>query len=1455
MPWSDRSPPPALRRAFTGVVVAALAARARARAAATGSTTPAAARAGLRLPLTTGGSPGGLSADVLIEIDLGSVERDALSPPHGPSVRVRFDLGAATGWLAGGPDPGRTSGGARLLACRRLSAAVTLPIRSWGSPLPALTPSARVVLHEVTAFGAGRNRWIIAPAASSEPDTTALLPEVRAVLGEIAARVAAAAATDPGIAAVRDALTALGLFGPEGGVDAVTLERLLIDPEATADSARQNESRRLRLMAALRTIAADTRDGAVARDTADFRYGAAGEFTAHLDLGAPALTVTSTPSDPSPVFPWAINVTAAPAGVSASLRIGADIPAGSTPGQPAVALVATASAAGLAIDVRQRGPSGSESVAIWPSPDAHAVLDALTAAIPAVALGGVLDALRSTLASVSAPTATAVDALLDAGGLLHAAAGTSPRRLRSLHALFVDPSSWMQSLPAGLPSSIPALIDAIRGLLGGTGAAGTLRLSDGVSVRAAMTGPRLVVALDVDASAFTPPVDGLDLLLAGGLGLSVSTSADGTVLPDATVSLGITGTGALRLRVGADAGGAGNSVGVTLSLAPTGRPEIVILPAGPGLGGLADAAAAGAIAALPALLDAVAGLDPAGVPANAGQMAGRIIVRLGDALALRTGTPARFDQTALVAFGTDPAAALSARAASLGASGLTLLTEAVQPLLGGLPSRTVTTSAGALVVTVEPVTVRWRPGASRIEAAVALAGVPGIDHLAADLAIGPTGLELLDITVGPASLDAGVLTMAPFARVATGTSLATGQLVEVGLGAGTSRRLAFRWNLGDSTAGLVAITVGATPADLTESQDPAAVAIAVVGAVLDLAGGVVLAVPQVQTALGTTVLGITIGDLLEGVLLAPGSADRIDSAIAGELADPILLLRRVARLAANLAGAPDAAIPIEDILTVRITQRNDGTTPVFGLNVAIDGSWPLNPNDDIVVSLEEDASWIVPPSGTVPEGLTVELIDLPATGPPRPRPGLIVGGLGVRLRAVERAAARRRHQHRRRRRCTCSPIDPAIRGQRRRSRGRRAAGARPRSASPSPGASGGDNAVAQGVMGQAGTGDDAPRPAFSPALAVQKHPGTAAARHAVGRPRQRPVVARRSSATFGPIYIEQVGFAVTMKQPSSIEQRRHADRRARQPVRPGRRGRRPLSSPTSSPAGGSALDPSAWRVDLAGFAVTADIGGITLAGGLRQFRRRRRRRRVPRHAAWRASRVYGLTVYGGYGLVGPGRTTSSTSLFLFGAVNGPIGGPPAFFVTGIGGGFGINRALTLPGRSVATSAPIPFIKALDPPARAGRPDGRAEPARDVTSRPSAARSGSPPASPSRRSRSSTASPSSPSRSASGFELSLLGLARMALPRPQVAHRLDRARLVARFSTNEGVLLVQAQLTDNSWLLYPTVRLTGGFAFATWFTGPNRGQFVLTHRRLPPDVPARRLPGWCRASGIALASAS
>src|SRR5262249_20143069 len=58
--------------------------------------------------------------------------------------------------------------------------------------------------------------------------------------------------------------------------------------------------------------------------------------------------------------------------------------------------------------------------------------------------------------------------------------------------------------------------------------------------------------------------------------------------------------------------------------------------------------------------------------------------------------------------------------------------------------------------------------------------------------------------------------------------------------------------------------------------------------------------------------------------------------------------------------------------------------------------------------------------------------------------------------------------------------------------------------------------------------------------------------------------------------------------------------------------------------------------------------------------------------------AYGLTVLGSYAAVTQQSGGSFAALFVFVAVDGPVGGPPFLFVTGLGGGLGYNRELTVP---------------------------------------------------------------------------------------------------------------------------------------------------------------------------------
>jgi hypothetical protein len=64
----------------------------------------------------------------------------------------------------------------------------------------------------------------------------------------------------------------------------------------------------------------------------------------------------------------------------------------------------------------------------------------------------------------------------------------------------------------------------------------------------------------------------------------------------------------------------------------------------------------------------------------------------------------------------------------------------------------------------------------------------------------------------------------------------------------------------------------------------------------------------------------------------------------------------------------------------------------------------------------------------------------------------------------------------------------------------------------------------------------------------------------------------------------------------------------------------------------------------------------------------------------------------------------------------------------------------------------------------------------------------------------------------------------ALPADEAAVVSIELALKARFSTSEGLFSVQAQLTDNSWLITRECQLTGGFAFFMWF---RKSQFLLT----------------------------
>ena len=120
-------------------------------------------------------------------------------------------------------------------------------------------------------------------------------------------------------------------------------------------------------------------------------------------------------------------------------------------------------------------------------------------------------------------------------------------------------------------------------------------------------------------------------------------------------------------------------------------------------------------------------------------------------------------------------------------------------------------------------------------------------------------------------------------------------------------------------------------------------------------------------------------------------------------------------------------------------------------------------------------------------------------------------------------------------------------------------------------------------------------------------------------------------------------------------------------------------------------DPSRWSLDLAGIAVAYDQGGVSIAGGLLKALDQG-------DIEYRGMLVVkiadkGLSVLGAFGSPHDAQG-HYTSLFVFGALLIPLGGPPYLFITGVGGGLGYNRQIEVPD-DVGQLPSFPLVAAMD----------------------------------------------------------------------------------------------------------------------------------------------------------------
>ncbi|MBA2952942.1 hypothetical protein GON03_23220 [Nocardioides sp. MAH-18] len=1310
---------------------------------------------------------GGVLVGVGGVVELCRAERD------GDGIAVSFVRGVRIDLHFGLVDgwlvggPGSTTGAGDL---RWMSATVDVPLD--GSP-----GTAELVLHEATGLGIDRERWVVR-IDPDDPARDAVVPEIRGLLSSAMSRLTTA---EPHLGIVFELL---GLRR-DHGLDPAGLDRLLHDTAATV---------RERVAAAPAALAAELRaliTGAAGSGTAVSWTVGPAQLGLDLATGGVSATVAADPVS--------VTLAATSTWAHASLVVGSIDP--DLGGVRLVAATPAAPGQGLTVVVEVGRPGQPlQTVAIWPAPDAPAVQDLVSLVVPALGLQGLA---IGVLGSVSEAARPVVVEVLDLLGMLEDA-GTDLQRVRLPIAAVADPAAWLAAL-ARSGSTNPAaaavaLLDALAALVvPDRGDDPGWPFVDGVSLGYAAVGEQLRLTLSV----------ALDLDL-GGTG--VLTGLEAGVL----VGTGAPPQPVVELSVAID------GVGVALTLDPGLRisllraapaPPLPIYPEGPGLN---EALGAAAESLVTMLLNEL--------KSRTGGLEGRVadlVVALGDALELREGSD--FTTERVAAFAANPAAALEQHLTALITQAAEVIVAALNsPLVGVLPAPPGSSAVTFTFGSQDSVSVTIADDSPMPTVTLACSWtIPDVGDVALDaLVLSSAGVDVT-ARLGPFPVDAGPCVLRPAATIRAGSAAGSARMIGVGIALNgpdpaapdspfDEMSVEMRWNLDATPPALYAVTRTGPGIDVSAPNDPEA-GLRLLSQAIALVGGIVVDAldelfddhPQVE-------------DVLEGVLFESGRT--IDPTFGADLIDPDALLRRLQRLLWNATDA-GLELTIDETVTIGIASSSDGDDRMLGINVSLkEGKTFAFPTSGVKVELEVDASWLVPEKDA---GLSVYAVHAVRSGDEFTfefEPGVTVAGVGLRFTnlsgplldlnvlSIDGVAV---HVY-------AEAVSAGLGG-----------GAQIELAgfSFAPGGNG-DNPVASGIMSDAGAqASPATRPSFSPAIAIQKHPEDTGVRFSVraGKP-PGPwwVMVQRQ---LGPLYVERIGFNSTEAggQVTSISL-----------LFDGRVEIFGLTAAVDQLSiswdGGEVTSVESWSVDLMGLAISADMGGVVLAGGLLKTLVGEPPGQTPGYVGMLLGRfgVYGLSVFGGYTSL-----NGDPSFFVFGGFNGPIGGPPAFFLTGIAGGLGINRGLVIPD-DPAQFPTYPFIIALDPAAEIGDPMERLRElnvffppelgtfwfAGGISFTCFSLVDG--------------VAVVAVAFGKVGLEINLMGLARMALPRPQAALVSIELGLLVRFSTAEGVFMIRAALTDNSWLLYPEIRLTGGFAFALWWKGPLAGQFVLTLGGYHPD---------------------
>ena len=228
------------------------------------------------------------------------------------------------------------------------------------------------------------------------------------------------------------------------------------------------------------------------------------------------------------------------------------------------------------------------------------------------------------------------------------------------------------------------------------------------------------------------------------------------------------------------------------------------------------------------------------------------------------------------------------------------------------------------------------------------------------------------------------------------------------------------------------------------------------------------------------------------------------------------------------------------------------------------------------------------------------------------------------------------------------------------------------------------------------------------------------------------------------------------------------------------------------------------------------------------------------------TKTFSISGLGAVAIVG-----GEPSIFIYGLLNYPIGGPAFFYVEGLAAGFGYNRSFKMPAIEGVRAFPL-VVDAVDTAKAAGNVNADKNQAAANGATPVAADKAAIAAQLARLHE--FIAPSlgeyffafgikfSSFKLVNSFvlialvagkklELDLIGVSTYQNPPVLVPNVPALARIelniIGRLAPEEGFVGIQGQLTDNSYVYSNICKISGGFAFFSWFDGPHKGDFVLS----------------------------